>query len=153
MHVHINPKRPLPIRQSHPLGPSHPTVPPSSLTIARGAMAPKKPGALIKPLMFQAIIIQISSATYYEPKVVKRVIAELTLLAAKEVAKAEKFVIPDLVTLKLRRRPATQACKKMLFGKETVVKAKPKKTMLRAAASASVGRFARDDGGNSSSSD
>ncbi len=116
------------------------------------ALAPKKRD-LIKPLKFQDIVMYIAGATYFEPKVVKMVIAELTLLAAKEVAKAEKFVIPELVTLKLRRKPATQACKKMLFGKETVVKAKPKRTVVRAAVSAAVGRFARDDGGSSSSSD
>ena len=116
------------------------------------AMAPKKCD-LIKPLKFQDIVMHIAGATYVEPKVVKMVIAELTLLAAKEVAQAEKFVIPKLVTLKLRRTPATQACKKMLFGKETVVKAKPKRMVVRAAVSAAVGRFARDDEGCSSGSD
>ncbi len=118
-------------------------------------MAPKK-REFIKSLTFQDIVMYISGATYFEPKVVKAVIEELTLLAAKEVAKAEKFVIPDLVRLKLVRKPATKACKRMIFGKERDVKAKPKKKVVKCKVSAAVGRFVRRagaGGGGSFSSD
>jgi len=34
--------------------------------------------------------------------------------------------------IKTRKKPATKATKKMMFGKETVVKAKPAKTVVKA---------------------
>ena len=108
-------------------------------------MAPKR-REVIKSLMFQDVVMYISGALHFEPKVVKGVIEELTLLAAKEVAKAEKFVIPDLVMLKLVRKPATRACKRMMFGKERDVKAKPKKKVVKCKVSAAVGRFVRGAG-------
>ena len=55
--------------------------------------------------------------------------------------------------LKLGHKLATKASKKVILGKETVVKAKPKRMVVRAAVSAAVGRFARDDEGCSSGSD
>ena len=57
--------------------------------------------------------------------------AELQTIAYKKVAATEKFVIPQLVMLKLRHKPATQDGKKMPFGKETVVKAKPVRKVMK----------------------
>ena len=78
------------------------------------------------------IIKTIAGATELKPKVVKSIFTELQTIAYKEVAKTEKFVIPQLVMLKLRHKPATKAGKRMIFGKEQVVKAKPAKKVLKA---------------------
>ena len=45
---------------------------------------------------------------------------------------AGKFVVPGLVMIKTKRKPATKACKKMNFGKEVAVSAKPAKTVVKA---------------------
>merc|ERR1712072_1608972 len=78
------------------------------------------------------IIKAIAGVTELKPKAVKSVLAELQTIAYKEVAKTEKFVIPQLVMLKLRHKPATKAGKRMIFGKEQVVKAKPAKKVVKA---------------------
>jgi len=48
------------------------------------------------------------------------------------VKSAGKFVIPGVCQIKTREKPATKAGKKMIFGKEVVVKAKPAKTVVKA---------------------
>merc|ERR1711985_130891 len=53
-------------------------------------------------------------------------------IATGEVKKAGKFVIPGVCQIKTRLKPATKAGKKMIFGKEVVVKAKPAKTIVKA---------------------
>merc|ERR1719446_1253361 len=78
------------------------------------------------------IVRDIAEKTELKPAVVKGVFAALQTLAYAEVKKTEKFVIPQLVMLKLKRKPATKATKKMMFGKETVVKAKPAKKVVKA---------------------
>merc|ERR1711904_237518 len=59
-------------------------------------------------------------------------IAETTQLKTKEVKKTEKFVIPQLTTLKLKHKPARKAGKKMMFGKEVKVAAKPASKVVKA---------------------
>jgi hypothetical protein len=67
---------------------------------------------------------------------VKLAIAELKAIAYKELAKTEKFVIfPRFVTLKLKRKAATKAGKKMVFGQLMKVKAKPAEKVVKAYAS------------------
>merc|ERR1719263_460660 len=78
------------------------------------------------------IVKGIAEKTELKPKVVKGVFAALQTLAYSEVAKTEKFVIPQLVMLKLKHKPATKAGKRMIFGKEQVVKAKPAKKVVKA---------------------
>merc|ERR1712232_1067693 len=46
--------------------------------------------------------------------------------------KTGKFVIPGICQVKTRVKPATKAGKKMIFGKEVHVKAKPAKTIVKA---------------------
>merc|ERR1719172_431225 len=78
------------------------------------------------------IVKGIAEKTELKPKDVKGVFAALQTLAYAEVKKTEKFVIPQLVMLKLRHKPATKAGKRMIFGKEQVVKAKPAKKIVKA---------------------
>merc|ERR550514_2659283 len=78
------------------------------------------------------IVAAIAGKTGLKPKDVKGIFSELNAIAYKEVAKTEKFVIPQLVTLKLKHKPATKAGKRMMFGKEVKVAAKPAKKVVKA---------------------
>merc|ERR550514_1704283 len=70
----------------------------------------------------------IAEQTELKPKSVKAVFGALVEIANAEVKKTEKFAIPHLVTLKLKHKPATKAGKRMMFGKEVKVAAKPSRT-------------------------
>merc|ERR1712054_388980 len=61
-----------------------------------------------------------------------KILDTLADLAAKEVKGTGKFTIPGLCMIKTKKKPATKAGKRMMFGKETVVKAKPAKTVVKA---------------------
>merc|ERR1719231_489268 len=50
----------------------------------------------------------------------------------REVKKTEKFVIPQLTTLKLKHKPARKAGTKVMFGKEVKVAAKPASKVVKA---------------------
>ena len=60
------------------------------------------------------------------------VINSLVTVATNEVKKNGIFTIPGLCRIKTRSKPATKACVRMMFGKETKVKAKPAKTVVKA---------------------
>merc|ERR1711937_654712 len=60
-----------------------------------------------------------------------KVMGVLADVAQTQVKKASKFVIPGVCMVKTRVKPATKAGKKLMFGKEVVVKAKPAKTWSR----------------------
>merc|ERR1712087_755968 len=47
-----------------------------------------------------------------------------------EVKKTGVFTVPGVCRIKTRTKPATKACVKVMFGKETKVKAKPAKTVV-----------------------
>merc|ERR1712029_653686 len=64
--------------------------------------------------------------------VVMKLLGSLAEVGAAEVKKAGVFTIPGLARIKTRRKPATKATKRMMFGKETLVKAKPAKTVVKA---------------------
>merc|ERR1712054_299816 len=74
----------------------------------------------------------IAEKTGLKTKVVKGVFSELQTIAYGEVAKTEKFTIPQLVTLKLRHKPATKAGVRTMFGKDVKVAAKPAKKVVKA---------------------
>merc|ERR1711987_8118 len=61
-----------------------------------------------------------------------KVLNSLATLAATEVKKTGKFIIPGVAILKTRVKPATEAGKREIFGKEVMVKAKPAKTIVKA---------------------
>merc|ERR1711959_871553 len=56
----------------------------------------------------------------------------LAELAAKEVKSTGKFTIPGICMVKPRHKPATKAGKRMAFGKEVKVKAKPARAIVKA---------------------
>merc|ERR1712066_1152519 len=61
-----------------------------------------------------------------------KMIDKLGEVALTEVKKTGKFVIPGVCMIKTRTKPATKAGKRMIFGQETLVKAKPARTVVKA---------------------
>merc|ERR1740124_632456 len=60
------------------------------------------------------------------------VINSMVAIAAKEVKASGVFTLPGVCRIKTRMKPATKAGVRMMFGKETKVKAKPAKTIVKA---------------------
>ena len=56
----------------------------------------------------------------------------LTEIATAEVKKTGIFSFPGLCRIKTRMKPATKAGKREMFGKMTIVKAKPAKKVVKA---------------------
>ena len=75
---------------------------------------------------------QIAAATQLKTKDVKAVFAALRTIAYAEVKKTKKFVIPKLLTLELKHKPARKAGTKVMFGREVKVAAKPASKVVRA---------------------
>merc|ERR1712137_29181 len=64
--------------------------------------------------------------------VISKLLGALAEVGTTEVKKTGVFTIPGLVRIKTKKKPATKAGKKMMFGQEVVVKAKPAKTVVKA---------------------
>merc|ERR1712124_161641 len=75
---------------------------------------------------------KIAESAGLKPKEVKGVLAALAAIATAEVKKTEKFVIPQIAMLKLKHKPARKAGKKIMFGKEVKVAAKPATKVVKA---------------------
>merc|ERR1712084_47939 len=93
------------------------------------AMAPmKKATAMTKGAIAEAL------ATKRELKksVATKVMASLAEVATAEVKKTGIFTVPGLCRIKTRMKPATKAGKREIFGKMTIVKAKPAKKIVKA---------------------
>merc|ERR1711975_42627 len=65
-------------------------------------------------------------------KACSEVINSIVAIATQEVKKTGVFTVPGLCRLKTRTKPATKAGVRIMFGKETKVKAKPAKTIVKA---------------------
>jgi nucleoid DNA-binding protein len=74
----------------------------------------------------------LASETGLKKSECKKVVESLATVATTQVKSAGKFVLPGLCMLKCRQKPATKAGKRMAFGKEISVKAKPAKTIVKA---------------------
>merc|ERR1712196_169385 len=61
-----------------------------------------------------------------------KIVDSLAAIATKEVKSSGKFVLPGLVMIKTRQKPARKAGVRMAFGKEVRVKAAPAKTVVKA---------------------
>jgi len=59
-------------------------------------------------------------------------------VAAKEVKKTGKFIVPGVCQVKTRVKPATKAGKREMFGKMVVIKAKAASTVVKAFAVAAI---------------
>merc|ERR1712151_860145 len=74
----------------------------------------------------------LAEATELKPAVVRKMLDTLAEVATKEGKGTGKFTIPGLCMLKTRKKPATKAGKREVFGKVMMVKAKPAKTVIKA---------------------
>merc|ERR1711975_42038 len=81
---------------------------------------------------------KIAESAGLKPKEVKGVLVALATIATAEVKKTEKFVIPQIAMLKLKHKPARKAGKKIMFGKEVKVAAKPASKVVKAFAAAAL---------------
>merc|ERR1712138_169310 len=79
-----------------------------------------------------AIIRTLAEQHELKTKVCSGILESLATLATTEVKKSGIFTIPSLCRIKTRRKPATKAGKRMAFGQEIKVKAKPARTIVKA---------------------
>ena len=80
----------------------------------------------------------IATALSLKRRDVTKVMGALAELGSKEVKSVGKFVIPGLCMLKTKKKPATKAGMRMMFGKEVKVAAKPAKTVVKAFCNAKI---------------
>ena len=64
------------------------------------------------PMTWAAIYADIAQTRGMKPKAIKGIFCELKTLAASEVAKNKKFVLPKLVTLTLQLKPKRKASRR-----------------------------------------
>ena len=103
----------------------------SSFAIMLPPMKSMKAGAA-KAMTKGALLKAMATENEVKTKVCSNVLNSLAAIATAEVKKTGVFSIPGLCRIKTRTKPATKACVKMIFGKETKVKAKPAKTVVKA---------------------
>merc|ERR1719478_1090009 len=65
-------------------------------------------------------------------KACSEMINSVVAIATKEVKATGIFTLPGVCRIKTRLKPATKAGVRMMFGKETKVKARPAKTIVKA---------------------
>merc|ERR1712093_156603 len=110
------------------MGAHHRLFPPTSSHLS--AMAPMK--AMKEAMTGTDICKAIGENAGLKTAQVKGLLADLTAVATAEVKKTGKFVVPHMVMLKLKHKPATKAGKRIMFGKEVKVAAKPAKKVVKA---------------------
>merc|ERR1712087_186750 len=112
-------------------GSDHATVSAPSAT----EMAPMMKGTVMTK---GALTAAIAESCEVKKQVASLALSTLASIATTECQKNGKFVVPGLVMIKTRKKPATKAGKKMIFGKEVLVKAKPAKTVVKAFAAKAI---------------
>merc|ERR1712110_340700 len=80
----------------------------------------------------------VASTLSLKRRDVTKVMGALADLGSKEVKSVGKFTIPGLCIIKTRKKPATKAGTRLMFGKEVKVAAKPAKTVIKAFANAKI---------------
>merc|ERR1712110_222983 len=104
-------------------------------------MAPMKAMKAMKAVTSMgkgAIAEALATETGLKKSQCSKVMGVLADVAQTQVKKAGKFVVPGVCMVKTRVKPATKAGKRLMFGKEVVVKAKPAKTVVKAYAVAAI---------------
>merc|ERR1711881_23389 len=91
------------------------------------AMAAKGGKAMSKSDIYGAL----EGKTGLKKKDVKAVMEALVGIIPGALKASGKFTIPGVTMIKLRKKPATKAGKRMAFGKMVKVKAKPARTIVK----------------------
>merc|ERR1719248_469513 len=94
------------------------------------AMKSMKKGAQAMPK--SAVADAMATACETKRSEMSKVLEALAELVTKEVKSTGKFKIPGVCMIKTRHKPATKAGKRVAFGKEIKVKAKPARTIVKA---------------------
>ena len=81
--------------------------------------------------MLGGIISALEASSGVKRKEVKAVMEALAAVAPGALKSVGKFVLHGITMIKLRKKPATKAGKRMAFGKEVFVKAKPARTLVK----------------------
>merc|ERR1712124_92300 len=103
--------------------------------LSPATMAPMMKGTVMTK---GALLAAIAEACEVKRSVAATALSTLASIGTEETKKNGKFVIPGLVAIKTRKKPATKAGKKMMFGQEVLVRAKPAKTVVRAFAASAL---------------
>merc|ERR1712179_486727 len=85
----------------------------------------------VKSIGKSAIADALGAACEKKRSEMAKVLDALAELAEKEAKSTGKFTIPGVCMVKTRHKPATKAGKRMAFGKEVRVKAKPARTVVK----------------------
>merc|ERR550537_1894138 len=91
-----------------------------------------KKGATGKAMTKGAIAKAIAEEFELKQNVAGKIIASLADIGAKEVKSSGKFTFPGFCVVKTRKKPATKAGEREVFGKMVMVKAKPARTIVKA---------------------
>merc|ERR1712093_716139 len=83
------------------------------------------------PLSKGGIISAVEASSGVKRKEVKAVFDALVGIVPGQLKAAGKFTLHGITMIKLRKKPATKAGKRMAFGKEVFVKAKPARTIVK----------------------
>ena len=73
----------------------------------------------------------IETSSGIKKRDVKAVFGALESIVPAQLKASGKFTIPGITMIKLKKKPATKAGKRMAFGKEVMVKAKPARTLVK----------------------
>jgi len=110
--------------------------------MAKKAMKAMKKGMKamkgVKSMPKGGIADALAEACEVKKSQMSKALDALAELAAKEVKSTGKFTIPGICMVKTRHKPATKAGKRVAFGKEIKVKAKPARTVVKAFAVAAI---------------
>merc|ERR1719380_562989 len=93
--------------------------------------AMKKAMKGVKSISKGGIADALATATEGKKSEMGKILDALAELATSETKKTGKFVIPGVCMIKTRHKPARKAGKRMAFGKEVKVKAKPACTVVK----------------------
>merc|ERR1719463_955442 len=100
------------------------------------AMKAMKSGA--KAMTKGSLVRGIAEEHGLKTKEVNQVFESLAELGTKEVKKNGIFCVPGLCRIKTKTKKATKAGKRIMFGQEVKVKAKPARTVVKAFAVAAL---------------
>merc|ERR1719215_2445569 len=91
-----------------------------------------KPRAAGAALSKGGIADALATASEMKKSECAKIVDALVEMGSEQVKSVGKFAIPGLVMIKTRKKPATKAGKRLMFGKEVTVAAKPAKTVVKA---------------------
>merc|ERR1719363_8097 len=86
----------------------------------------------VKSITKSGIAEAVAAATELKKSDCMKVLSSLADVVSGEVKKTGKVTLPGICMLKTRKKPATKAGKREIFGKVVMVQAKPAKTVVKA---------------------